>query len=176
MLRAVLLHRKLRQNQWRQLIPGLVFALNTSESKAIKCVPYNVVFGRNATLPQDVLLDHNEHPRFADVTTPAEYSQEVKFAPGDIFNQVIENLQLSKRKMQQQYNMSVRFRDYKLGVMVWLKTKHYKSCEHRKLSPQRNGPGRVLEKLPNGVNFRFINDQSRQSIIVHHDRLSPIRE
>ena len=33
MLRAVLLHRKMRQTQWRQLLPGLVFALNTSESK-----------------------------------------------------------------------------------------------------------------------------------------------
>ena len=36
MLWAVILHRKMRQNQWRQLLPGLVFALNTSESKAIK--------------------------------------------------------------------------------------------------------------------------------------------
>ena len=69
MLRAVLLHRKMRQTQWRQLLPGLVFALNMSESKAIKCVPYNVVFGGNAILPQDVLFDHNEHTRLADVTT-----------------------------------------------------------------------------------------------------------
>ena len=42
---AVLLHRKLDQVKWHQLLPELVFALNCSESSAIKCVPY-VVFGR----------------------------------------------------------------------------------------------------------------------------------
>ena len=109
MLRAVLLHRKMGQTQWRQLLPGLVFALNTSESKAIKCVPYNVAFGRNAMLPPDILLDHNEH------TTPADYS-EAKFAQGDVYSQVIGNLQLSKTK--------IRFNDYKPGEKVWLKTKH----------------------------------------------------
>ena len=46
--------------------------------------------------------------------------------------------------MQQQYNTNIRFDDYKLGDNDWLKTKHYKSDESRKLSPRR-------------VNFRIIN-------------------
>ena len=33
-----------------------------------------------------------------------------------------------------------------------------------------------MEKLPNGVNFRIISVRSRQQKIVHHDRLSPVRE
>ena len=33
-----------------------------------------------------------------------------------------------------------------------------------------------MEKLPNGVNFRIVNDQTRQSKLVYHDRLSPVRE
>ena len=78
--------------------------------------------------------------------------------------------------MQQQYNMNFRFNDYKPGEKVWLKTKHYKSGEHRKLSPRRNGPWRILDKLPNRVNFRIIKDQTRKSKLVHHDRLSPVRE
>ena len=95
---------------------------------------------------------------------------------GDVCSQVIENVQLSKTKMQQQYNVNIRFNDYKPREKVWLKTKHYKSGEHTKLSPQRNGSWRILEKLPNGVNFRIINDQTRESKLVHHDRLSPLRE
>ena len=59
---------------------------------------------------------------------------------------------------------------------VWLKTKHYKSGESRKLSPRRNGPWQIMEKLPNGVNIRIINVRSRQQKIFHHDRLSPVRE
>ena len=176
MLRAVSLHRKMRQTQWRQLLPGPVFALNTSESKAIKCVPYNVVFGRNAVLPQDILFNHNVPYRLTDVTTPADFSAEVNFALRDIYNKVIENLQLSKAKMQQRYNTNIRFNDYKSGDNVWLKTKHYKSGESRRLSPRRNGLWQIMEKLPNRVNFRIINVRSRQQKIVHHDRLSPVRE
>ena len=78
--------------------------------------------------------------------------------------------------MQQQCNISIHFNDYKPGEKVRLKTKHYKSGEHRKLSPRRNGPWRILEKLPNGDNFRIIHDQTWQSKVVHHDRLSPVRE
>ena len=51
MLRAVLLHRRLQQSQWRSILFNLVFALNTAISKATKCVPYEVVFGRPAALP-----------------------------------------------------------------------------------------------------------------------------
>ena len=56
----------------------------------------------------------------------------------------------------------------------WLKVKHYKTGENRKLSPCRNGPWLVIEKLPNGVNFRIIYDQTKQQKIVHNDRLSPV--
>ena len=49
-------------------------------------------FGRNTILPQDVLLDYNEYTRLADVTTPVDYSEEVKFVLGDVYSQVIENL------------------------------------------------------------------------------------
>ena len=78
--------------------------------------------------------------------------------------------------MQQRYNTKIRFNDYKSGDNVWLKTKHYKSGESRKLSPRRNGLWQIMEKPPNGVNFRIINVRSRQQKIVHHDRLSPAPE
>ena len=52
-LRSVFLDKNVAQKYWRQLLPGVVFALNMSKSKAIKCILYNVVFGRPAVLPQD---------------------------------------------------------------------------------------------------------------------------
>ena len=39
MLQAVLYHRRLQQTKWRSILPLLVSALNTSESKATRCVP-----------------------------------------------------------------------------------------------------------------------------------------
>ena len=43
----------------------------------------------------------------------------------DTFNQVTEHLQLSKVKMQKQYNKNMNFRDYAKGEKVWLKVKFY---------------------------------------------------
>ena len=174
MLRAVLLQRKAPQHKWRSLLPELVFALNTSVSKVTQCIPYNVIFGRYARLPIDVLFSIDPCPT-VDVTTPATYAQDRSFILEDTYKTVLQNLQLSKERMQAQYNKNLRFHDYKEGDQVWLKVKYYKTGENRKLSPRRNGPWTVIRKLPNGVNFEILNDKTREQKIVHHDRLNPCR-
>ena len=74
--------------------------------------------------------------------------------------------------MQQHYNRNLRVIHYQEGQKVWLKTKHYKTGENRKLAPRRNGPWTVCEKLPNEVNFRKQNSKGEQKV-VHHHRLLP---
>ena len=56
MLRTLLLDQKLGQEKWRKVLQSLVFVHNSSFSNAIKCVPFNVVFGRTAVLPQDIIF------------------------------------------------------------------------------------------------------------------------
>ena len=172
-LRAVLLDRKMDQRKWRQILPELTFALNCSMSTATKCNPYNVVFGRQAVLPIDVQFGlRNVNP---DMTSPLDYQEEVTCSLNDVFSKVVEHLGLSKLKMEKQYNRTIRFNDYSSGSKVWLKVKFYKTGENRKLSPRRNGPWTVIEKLPNGVNFRISNDKTREEKVVHHDRLTPAK-
>ena len=43
-LRTILLDRKIPQKQWREVLPEVMFALNTTISSSTKCIPYNVVF------------------------------------------------------------------------------------------------------------------------------------
>ena len=86
-LRSVILSRKLPQHKWRSLLPELTFALNTSESKATKCSPYYVVFGRSARLPIDVLFCDKE-PSVGDSSTPLTYAQERQLTLRDVFDVV----------------------------------------------------------------------------------------
>ena len=172
LLRAALLHRHLPQTKWRSILPGVVFALNASESKAIRCVPYNVVFGRCAVLPQDITFDNSIPSRF-DEMLPAEFEYVTSSTLTDIFSHVIEALEISKQKMQDQYNRKLHFIDYSEGQQVWLKVKHYKTGENRKLAPRRDGPWTIISKLPNGVNFQIENSRKERKI-VHHDRLLPV--
>lgn len=172
LLRAVLLHRRLAQSQWRSILPGLVFALNASESKATHCVPYNVVFGRSAILPQDIAFEYSAPDRH-DEMLPTEFEYATSSSMKDIFSHVVDALEISKRKMQQQYNRHIRFNNYTVGQQVWLKVKYYKTGENRKLAPRRDGPWKIISKLPNGVNFQIENSRKEQKI-VHHDRLLPV--
>ena len=171
MLRPVLLHRRMQQTKWRSVLPELVFALNASESKATHCVPFDVVFGRHAVLLQDIMFDLDRPDQYDQISV-GEYQSEVSSILKDVFAQVFQTLQLNKQTMQQQYNRNLRFIDYAVGQKVWLKVKHYKTGENRKLAPRRDGPWTVLEKLPNGVSFKIENLRKERKV-VHHDRLLP---
>ena len=171
-LRTILFDRNKPLSAWRELLPEVVFSLNTTESKAINTTPYEVVFGRPATLPQDMYFGIPEKLNLRDATTAEEYAADTSFTLSHIYTKVKQFLQLSKERMQNQYNKNTRIKDYKPGDSVWLKIKHYKVGEHRKLSPRKSGPWKVVERLPNGVTFKIRNTPGKYQI-VHHDRLSP---
>ena len=175
MLRAALLDGRLPQYKWRKLLPSLVFSLNCSESAAIKCVPYNVVFGRSAILPADIVLNNTRVAALKDAVTPKDYVEETHDVMKRTWDVVIKHLHLSKEKMAQYYNKNVRYNDLQPGDKVWLKARYVKAGENRKLAPKRDGPWTVLRKMQNNVNFEIKNDKSSKTSIVHHDRLKPLR-
>ena len=140
-----------------------------------RILTYKVVFFRVRALPIDIHFGVDKESRITDIITATEYFEERSFVLQDMFDVVIRELNLSKLKMMRQYNKNLRFNDYQKGDEVWLKVKYYKTGENRKLAPRRGGPWTVIEKLPNGVNFRIRNKSSAETKIVHHDRLSPVR-
>ena len=97
-LRSVLLDKNITPKNWRQLLPGVVFALNTSESKAIKCIPYIVVFGRRAVFPQDALLGVSEKFQLRNATTAVQYADDIYFGLQEIFTMCFNNLLLQDSK------------------------------------------------------------------------------
>lgn len=174
MLRALLLHQKLRQEKWRKVLQSLVFALNTSFSSAIKCVPFNVVFGRTAVLPQDIVFQNSLHDHFEPISAN-QHEHSVSKLLQSTFDHVIDALKLNQKTMQAHYNRNLRVVDYQVGQKVWLQTKYYRTGENRKLAPRRNGPWEITAKLPNAVNFEICNARGEKKV-VHHNRLSPVTE
>ena len=172
LFQTLLLEHKLPQNLWTELLPSIIFALNTSESSATKCAPYQVIFGREPTFPTDILMD-TLVPQIS-ARSPAEYVKDLRLQMRDIIQRVNENLGISKTAMLKQYNKNLRFYDYKAGEKVWLKRRHFKPGENRKLSPRKTGPWTVICKKPNGVNFEIENSKKKRQV-VHHDRLAPFR-
>lgn len=138
-------------------------------------MPYEVIYGRSPVLPEDVLLGVNEQNNLRDVTNPADYAEELKIVLREIYRQVNQELHITREIMQKQYNKNINVHNHTVGQYVWLKKKFYKTGENRKLSPRRTGPWKIIEILPNGVNFKIRNESSGITQIVHHDRLTPLK-
>ena len=172
LFRTLLLDFELPQNQWERLIPSVVFSLNTSISHTTKCIPYEVLYGRKPVLPIDLVLN-SEIDSF-NAGTPEEYVSDLRIQLREILLKVNENSDISRKKMMEQYNKNINFNDYKAGDQVWLKRKYFKPGESRKLLPRKDGPWLIVKKLPNGVNFEITCPKSKNTKIVHHNRLSPV--
>ena len=105
--------------------------------------------------------------------TPGEYEHATSCSLQDIFFKVVDAFKISKLAMQKHYNKNLCFTDYTPGQQVWLKVKHYKTGENRKLAPRRDGSWTIVNKLPNVVNLTIRNLQHEQKV-VHHDRIVPV--
>ena len=173
-IRTTLLARNLSQKSWVSILNSLTFALNTTISKAIKCSPYEVVYGRPATLPIDVKMGTSKQLN-GEFSTAKDYAKEISCSLQEVYNQVQRNLQINREKMSAQYNRNLHVIDFQPGQKVWLKMKYFKTGESKKLAPRKSGPWTIEEKLGNGVNFKIKRDSTKKEMVVHHDRLIPIR-
>lgn len=77
---------------------------STSTSTVTNAVPYDVVFVREAILPQDITLGLREGYTLQDPTTAEQYAEDVSFRLNRTFQTVIHNLQISRDKMELKYN------------------------------------------------------------------------
>ena len=175
LFRTHLLGNKLHQNQWRSVLKELVFALNTTVSTTTKCVPYEVVHGRDPIIPEDVKLGLSQDKLGRDITSAKDYAEEVKLRLTKAFGTVTANLKKSRQQMESAYNKSTRLIDYSVHDKVWVRNKTFKTGESAKLAPRRSGPWEVVEVKPNGRNFQLKNCRNGKLIVVHHDRMEPIR-
>lgn len=131
------------------------------------------MFGRSTQLPIDAVFGDDASP-FVDSKTPQEYATDRRHALQTVFDVVGQKLKLNKSVMQSQYKKKIHFKDYLQGAKVWLHVKYYKTGENRKLGPRRRGPWTIIRKLPNGVNFELEHNQTKETKLVHHDRLMPV--
>ena len=175
MMRTLLEDRKLPQAAWQQLLRGIVFALNTSISESTKMTPYEVVYGKSAILPIDVIINASSSDDPGTLSTVSEYARELKKKLTETYEIVRNNLNKSREGMKKQYDKNVRINRYTVGDKVWLKNKYFKSGVSKKLAARRNGPWTIEQILPNGVNFLITRTNPYKKLIVHHDRITPFK-
>ena len=175
MFRTHLLANKLHQRKWRSVLKEIIFALNTTVSTATKCVPYEVVFGREAVIPADVALGRSQDQLGRDILSAEDYADELKLRLTKAFGTVGTNLHKYRQRMEKSYNDPTRMVRYSVNDKVWLRNKTFKTGECAKLAPRRSGPWEIINVMPNDRSYRIKNCKNGKAIVVHHDRLQPLR-
>ena len=173
-LRTALLHKQLLQSFWKSILDSVVFALNTSHSQATNCTPFEVVFGRKPTLPMDVYFDTKAN--YISDTSPTEYLKDIKVQLFETIDHVAKFLGIAREKMAKQYNKTLKTHKLVINDRVWLERRSFRSHENKKLSPRKTGPWTIMKVYPNGVNFRIKEDSSGRTKVVHHNKLTPVKD
>ena len=93
-MRTLLLDNRLPQSCWRNILPTVLFSLNSTESTATKCAPYEVVYGRHPVLPHDVIFNTIQRSQSAD--SAKEYLQDLKIQLKETLMHVNKQLKSSR--------------------------------------------------------------------------------
>ena len=173
LLRTALLDKGLAPKHWREILRSIIFAVNTSKSKSTNCTPYEVVFGRKPVLPVDIVF-HTEDSGISAVSA-SEYLKDLKIQLLENIRHAAKFLGISREHMVKQYNKNLHVINYEINDKVWLHKKAFKKGENAKLSPRKSGPWKVVKIYPNKVNFKIEDEKGNQQV-VHHNRLSPVKE
>ena len=173
LLRTALLDKALAPKHWREILRSIIFAVNTSKSRSINCTPFEVVFGRKPVLPVDIAFDTEGSGITA--ASAGEYLKDLKIQLLENIRHATKFLGISQEHMVKQYNKNLHFTNYQVNDKVWLHKKAFKKGENAKLSPRKSGPWKVVQVYPNKVNYKIEDEEGKQQVI-HHNRLSPMKE
>ena len=150
------------QTDWDDWIKFYAFSFNTTPHTEHSFSPFELVFGRKATLPNDLKLKPAE-----PVYNLEAYYNELKFRLARS-NSIAHDLLIKNKINNQQYcNKTINPIDISIGDQVKLIIEN-----NRKLDPCYIGPYKVIEI--DEPNCTLINPITEKTTIVHKNRIQKL--
>ena len=153
-----------KQHEWSYYIDPVLFSNNTSYHPSVKDTPFFLMFGRDPTLPIDIL---RQPP--SPLTNLSDYSKDHArklAAARQLATQSLRSINESYKAMNEKMARSLSFAT---GDRVWLHAE-----KPNKFGRKWNGPFEVQAVLPNKVSVSIkscISKSSTPTSIVHISRL-----
>ena len=158
--------------EWDKYLNFALMAYRTSFHSSIQDIPAHIVYGRDLTLPIDLLTSKKKFS-YAD---HREYSEDIEIRLQQAFEIIKQNLEKAAEKQENFRNRSAKDKKILVGDLVFLHTPVIKPGESKKFKSLNKGPYRVKQKT-SPVNFQIAHINNHKDIqIVHVDRLTKIEE
>ena len=105
------------EHNWDLHLPLVILVYCTSVQESTGCTPFELVFGREARLPVDVMygLPPQTSPKEAN-----QYALDLRLCMEKAYQQVREHMGLQHQWQKELYNKSSNGDPFKVGDMVWL--------------------------------------------------------
>ncbi|CAC5404131.1 unnamed protein product [Mytilus coruscus] len=159
------------QKDWDDYIALLMMAYRSSEHQTTEISPYEMVFGRQITLPVDMAM-RVPSSNYELTTYKTDYAYKLSGRINKIHEFARDRIKMSSDNMKRTYDRSSQLKIYKENDLVWLYNPVRKKGISPKLQCTWTGPFNIIKKI-NDVIYKIQKNKKVKPKIVHYDRLKP---
>lgn len=155
-------------------MPMFLLAYRSSKHETTGVTPAELYFGRDLTLPLDLLRGSPPDLQGIQVRSEASYVSRLKEKLERIRQKARENLKIKSSRVKEWYDREARQISFLEGQKVWFFNPQRVRGKAPKLQRNWEGPYSVVKKLSEVV-FCIQKSSRHRKKIVHSDRLAPYR-
>jgi hypothetical protein len=153
------------RNDWDYHLPFVMMAYRSTVHASTKCTPNLLMFGRDITLPVDIM--YGDPPHSCEFACPSEYVEWLRHSMSLSHKQVSEQLQIAASRQNKCYSKGLKPSSYSENELVW---RWYPPTANVKLGLGWVGPYKVLKKVTK-VTYQVEHTVSKKQVVVHVDHL-----
>ena len=135
------------EDDWDLVLPSIMLAYWTSVHSTTKHTPFQLMFGREAKLPVDVIF---EAPTPSPLCT-SQYVLKLKTDLLQSYHLVRKFSGCETRYQKQLYDRNIKYQEYQKNDLVWLLCPAVPRGRHRKFHHPWDGPYVIKKKLSDAV-------------------------
>jgi hypothetical protein len=147
-------------SKWSDFLPSATFAYNTAVHSSTGYSPFYLMYGREATEPQDMI----QPVRNRDMTDVNMIFSQMWY---DAVEKTKEKLEEAKEIQKKYYDRNAKRVEFEIGDIVMLKEM---ANIAGKFNMRWEGPFSIKERKGN-VNYKIISQNGKKLLVVHSDRL-----
>ncbi|KAL3882840.1 hypothetical protein ACJMK2_029333 [Sinanodonta woodiana] len=107
------------QRDWDEYVPLVMMAYRSSVHERTGTTPVLMTFGREITLPIDIVFDDPEKQSSESQKYKTDYAIELKERLNEIYELSRKKMQLSVENMKMNHDLRVNLHNYTIGDKVW---------------------------------------------------------